>query len=77
MTIITKIEELFGENINIKSKKVKELVEGNLVRYSKGEDTQEGLHFFTTDRKYKVGSHEFDIVLKASQMKNGKWWIQG
>ena len=77
MKIIAKIEEMFGENIVIKSKKVKELVEGNLVRYTAGEEIQEGLHFFQTEKKYKVGKHEFDIVLKASQMKNGKWWIQG
>jgi hypothetical protein len=77
MKISAKIEKMFGENIVIKSKKVKELVEGNLVKYTEGEETQTGLHFFQTEKNYKVGKHEFPIVLKASQMKNGKWWIQG
>lgn len=76
--IIDAIIEKFGaENIHIKSKKVKALVEGKLERYTKGEGIQEGLHFFGTKEIYKVGSQEFQIVLKASQMKNGKWWIQG
>jgi hypothetical protein len=78
MKIIDAINNKFGaENIHIKAKKVKELVEGELEKYSEGQgEFQTGLHFFTTKEIYKVGELEFPINLKVSQMKNGKWWVQ-
>jgi len=77
MTIIEKIQELFGENFVIKSKKVKELVKGKMVAYEK-EDMygKYDMHVFATDKKYKVEGAEFEITLRALQMKSGIWWVR-
>jgi hypothetical protein len=76
MLVIDKIESLFGDNYLIKAKKVKELVQTELIDYSNREQPNGIVHFFQTPKKYKVGKTEFPLTLHATQMKNGCWWIQ-
>jgi hypothetical protein len=76
MLVIDKIESLFGDNYQIKSKKVLELVQSELIKHECTNPYGYDIHYFYTPKKYKVGKKEFDLVLKATQLRSGKWWIQ-
>lgn len=76
MLVINKIESLFNDNYLIKSKKVKELVQTELINYTTQEYNNTIMHVFETNHTYKVGKAVFTTYLKATQMKSGIWWIQ-
>jgi hypothetical protein len=76
MLAIDKIESLFGDNYLIKSKKVNELVQTELINYSINELPNGTIHHFTTNKTHKVGKAVFNTSLHATQLKSGVWWIQ-
>lgn len=70
MIIIDKIEELFGDNYLIKSKKVAEMVQEEFIQYNVREGFKgEEIHYFHIDEAYKV--------LKVKMNSHGQWWVQG
>jgi hypothetical protein len=76
MLIIDKIEQLFGDNYLIKSKKVLELVQTELTEYKVTNPHGYDIHYFTTNKTHRVQGHEFQTYLKATLNSKGVWWIQ-